>query len=346
MKKIMKVLGIIIIGILFIFILKSCMDKDNNSIDNEDIISGHSVNIVSKKEATNDSFGYTLYECDDCELSFRGNLTHSLDNLYGYNYFLNIDKRLSDLYQRIDYICKTINKQNIEPTSININNEKITIYNLGKVKYSDISKEDALKVWTIFYDENPWYYWLENKIIYNDEYLYINVYKEYKDYDTRLKIEQDIIRLEADISKYVLDSMSQREKVIAIHNYIAYKIDYAYVPGTNKPSEEPWAHNIVGLLQNNEGVCECYAKSFFYLCSLYDVYSIVVVGDPNNEGHIYNYVLLDEEWYGVDVTWDDQPSGLLDKYLLANDETMNDHNARSELGEGVYFQYKLPNLSK
>ena len=58
-------------------------------------------------------------------------------------------------------------------------------------------------------------------------------------------------------------------------------------------------------LMRNLAVCEGYAELFQYLCYCVNINATPVYGTAYNVGHMWNAVLLDSEWYMVDVTWDD-----------------------------------------
>jgi len=69
-------------------------------------------------------------------------------------------------------------------------------------------------------------------------------------------------------------------------------------------------HNIYGALVEREVVCEGYAKAFKYILDSLDIECILVSGNATNssnqtELHMWNYVKINDFWYGVDVTWDD-----------------------------------------
>ena len=92
------------------------------------------------------------------------------------------------------------------------------------------------------------------------------------------------------------------------------------------------AHNIAGVFVDGKAVCEGYALAFKYLCDVYDVPCICVVGngidgDRPPEGHMWNYVMIGSEWYAMDVTWNDPtpdggPSGPVSTmYSMVGSET-------------------------
>lgn len=100
-----------------------------------------------------------------------------------------------------------------------------------------------------------------------------------------------------------------------------------------------------GCLVDGRAVCEGYTKALLMLCERADIGCIPVVGQGFEEGealpHIWNKVLIDGQWYGMDLTWDDPVSQMGDGYLrydyfAVTDEEMNrDHAA----DENKYLNY-------
>ena len=84
----------------------------------------------------------------------------------------------------------------------------------------------------------------------------------------------------------------------------------------------------------------------------------IVIGTGTNsrnetESHAWNYVNLNNKWYGIDVTWDDpiiSGGGILTNksrygYFLKGSQTMNENHVQSGrfTEKGKMFQY--PELS-
>lgn len=90
--------------------------------------------------------------------------------------------------------------------------------------------------------------------------------------------------------------MSDYEKEKAIHDYLVNHFSY---------DQDFDIYTIRGFLQNNEGVCQAYADTFQLLMNLIGIQCITQSGIANGVSHAWNIVLLDGEWYNVDVTWDD-----------------------------------------
>ncbi len=75
-----------------------------------------------------------------------------------------------------------------------------------------------------------------------------------------------------------------------------------------------------GCLVGGNAVCEGYSKALMMLCDRMDIPCLPVVGqgvneDGTSQGHIWNKVMLDGEWYACDVTWDDPVFESAEDYL-------------------------------
>ena len=101
-----------------------------------------------------------------------------------------------------------------------------------------------------------------------------------------------------------LEGYSDYEKIREVHNWLIDNIEY----DINLETQEPYS--ISGALTEGRAVCEGYARSFKYIMDGLDIPCVLVSGIGTNsngetESHAWNYVMLDNKWYAVDVTWDD-----------------------------------------
>lgn len=137
-------------------------------------------------------------------------------------------------------------------------------------------------------------------------------------------------------------SMSEYEKVKAIHDYLVIHVDYDYdnlVSDTLPDS----AFTAEGALLLHSAVCEGYAKAFSYLCQEAGLEEVLLYGTADDgtgvQTHAWNQVLIDGEWYNIDVTWDDplmngkvitDGSNITYEYfLLPDDPFLNNHSPES-----------------
>lgn len=142
--------------------------------------------------------------------------------------------------------------------------------------------------------------------------------------DTEKKIAAEISNLAAS-----LKGESDYDTVKNIHDYLILNTVYdsEYLSRSGKNSDRQ--HTFFGPIFDKRAVCDGYAKAFNILAGCNKIDSILVSGDTNSdgtEGHAWNLVKLDDEWFSLDVTWDDPVPDVEGRvkygYFLINDEIM------------------------
>ncbi|MDD6035531.1 MAG: transglutaminase domain-containing protein [Lachnospiraceae bacterium] len=124
-------------------------------------------------------------------------------------------------------------------------------------------------------------------------------------------------------------SLEKAEAVKALHDYLVLNLKY-------DETYQAASHTPEGVMKNHVAVCEGYARTMQLLLKLAGIDSKIVVGTAGGGAHAWNLVKLDDEWYHVDVTWDDP---IPDKegrvryiYFLKDDEYMSaTHVWKSEI---------------
>lgn len=120
---------------------------------------------------------------------------------------------------------------------------------------------------------------------------------------------------------------SDYEKELYIHDYIINNCTYEQTGNGN---------NAYGALWEAEAVCTGYARAMQLLLCNIGIPTTVISGDAcdddgNWEAHMWNYILLDGEYYFVDPTWDDprsdrQENTICHRYFNVNSHFLNiDH---------------------
>ncbi len=130
----------------------------------------------------------------------------------------------------------------------------------------------------------------------------------------------------AELTSYVDDSMTEYEKELVLHDALASRVVYV---------ETAHAHDSYGALVEGRAVCEGYAEALQCLLHAVEIQSLIATGSSINpstnakEGHAWNIVRIDGEYYHTDLTWNDQGSALYHAYfnitdsLLAEDHEIN-----------------------
>ncbi len=130
----------------------------------------------------------------------------------------------------------------------------------------------------------------------------------------------------ADINNFNVDGYSRYEKVKSIHDQIADMTTY------DSTYNAAMSHHPTGVFLNGLAVCEGYAEAFKLLCDRESIPCIIIIGDgfssPSDTGgaHEWNAVQMEDgNWYGIDVTWDDQQGsiGIIYDYFLPGTGTHN-----------------------
>ena len=133
-------------------------------------------------------------------------------------------------------------------------------------------------------------------------------------------IQQIIVSLDKNLSDY--------EKILQIHDYLVTHTEYD--SDSALLSEKGIWSTAYGCLINGKSVCQGYAQAFQMLMNALEIECGICSGSAKNEPHVWNYILLNQNYYWVDVTWDDpismdsveQNDWIYHSYFLINDEML------------------------
>lgn len=91
--------------------------------------------------------------------------------------------------------------------------------------------------------------------------------------------------------------MDDYEKAKYLYEYLILHTDYE--------QGAPDSQNICSVLLNGKSVCQGYAKTLQLLCQKAGLEALLVTGQVEGQGHAWDLIRLDGEWYHVDPTWGD-----------------------------------------
>lgn len=159
----------------------------------------------------------------------------------------------------------------------------------------------------------PEYFWYSNEGCYI-EYNYsdkvpmkVNFKYEY----SRDEVYQINDSIYPEVKKYlesVSNLTSDYERALNAYEYIINNTTYdniranaGYKAFEDMDKEAIPCWNITGVFINHDAICRGYAQAYQYLMNLQGIECGYVYG----EGHCWNIIKLDGDWYYVDVTWGD-----------------------------------------
>lgn len=151
--------------------------------------------------------------------------------------------------------------------------------------------------------DHPEFFWLSNRYGYTQYAPYALQIDYSLDKQQKLSYEAEIKESLQEVVDYIGDTdYSDYELETLIHDYLAKNITYnGNAASTGDTVSYPNAWNVYGALVNNSSVCEGYAESFMMIMQMFGVKTGISIGSV----HMWNYIVLDDEFYYVDVTWDD-----------------------------------------
>jgi hypothetical protein len=188
--------------------------------------------------------------------------------------------------------------------------------------YLTVSEDEQVeRVYHAVLKDHPELFWVQNhgkvyKTVYgasgyctfSPEYLYTDEEAE----EIELAMENALLEVASQISQ----DAGEYEKVQAVYSYIIDLADYEFCDDDQ---------NIAGIFWRKTAVCAGYARAVQYLLECLGIECIYVDGDAqgSDEGHAWDIVKIDGEYYYVDATNGDQPQFLEgDAVSLAEHKTI------------------------
>lgn len=226
------------------------------------------------------------------------------DGDWGYGYLASLDNGddLTAFYLRMDEVCDAYHNFDIEADT-DLVFAKLTFSDLG------LTKDEALMVWSCYRNDRPLYYWMSPRIQYTTEQLWLMTDENYSSEEVRDYYNELVFMRVADFAQLIAGSDSEYDIALILHDEIILASEYAYEPDGVTPEDSSEAHNILGILVLDRGVCESYARSYQLLLNYFGVENIFVTGYSKGVPHAWNMIRMDDgEYYWFDMTWDDQPS--------------------------------------
>ena len=150
-------------------------------------------------------------------------------------------------------------------------------------------------------------------------------------------------KLDQIIKEIITDDMSDKEKITVFHNYIIDNTVYDsnYLETNLNDIDNP-SHKALGPLFFGRALCGGYADVMAIFLNRLNIPNYRI----SSSDHIWNFVYLDNNWYHLDLTWDDPvtDSGVnmrLDTFLLITTEQLENLNTNYHIyDKNIYPEAK------
>ena len=207
----------------------------------------------------------------------------------------------------------------------------------GNINLGKGTKKDAVvSMYAVKYDY-PELFWLgfEYGTGEKDDTVYLRFDKgDLEGYtythDERVKMMEELqTAVKSILDECITADMTDFQKEVAIHDWICQNVVYdtdADVFADNiedRKRENPLSWTAYGAIVNRVAVCEGYSKAFQLLMYSVGINSNLICGEvTDGSPHMWNTVMLDNEWYYVDVLWDDVDEDIVIHTFLNVDAEM------------------------
>ena len=218
------------------------------------------------------------------------------------------------------------------------------VYNFYK-EYRTVSKDEAILeerystlsltdndikiIFTSYRNDHPFYYFIRNSYSYGT-YFKLYVDDDVLNGDTRRQYDKNIIEMVDEYVGYSALKTTEYEKAKIVHDLIVRDMEYAYDSNGN-PLDASYAHTVVGPATYGTGVCESYSRLYEMVMNVIGIECVFVSGTgvttTGSEAHAWNIVKINNNWYYLDMTWDDNMSSTATVYyyfLVAEGEVTTD----------------------
>ncbi|MCR4841869.1 MAG: InlB B-repeat-containing protein [Eubacterium sp.] len=237
---------------------------------------------------------------------------YSYSNYYVYNRLDDEGKALWDAYDKLCYKLLT-GTADVTNTYGSVSAFNVTA---PKYYYTDVissvsSYETMEEVALLFYYTNPQYYFLYPAFIGKDNgdeggSISFVVYNSWADGDARAEATAQIKSTAEAVVEWASSLTSVDARVKFIHDYVASNVTYDSSAVTYDYEQSNYTQSLYSALCRGSSVCAGYSREFMFLCNAAGTDATCITSD----NHEWNAVRVYDEWYYVDVTWDDAGSSV------------------------------------
>gem|GEM_PF-3559957 len=242
-----------------------------------------------------------------------------------YYYYNQLNAREKKIYNVLNTQClellnSSMTVENVIPKNMSGNGREY--FFLDPIDYEEMgaSENEAMRAFRFFRYSNPQYFFIDGtQLGFNGAGIFaITIYSDFRTYEGR-KAAIDAMNETIDSWDIYIDELdSDEEKVRKIHDLICERVSYnfeavntGYVNDNREFTQS--MYSALGW-PTKKTVCAGYSYAFQYLANKYGIDCVSVtsggVDSDTGEtagGHQWNAVRIEDQWYMIDLTWDDDP---------------------------------------
>ena len=139
------------------------------------------------------------------------------------------------------------------------------------------------------------------------------------------------------LKENITSNMTNKEKIKAIHDYIINHTNYDQ-DRSDKNIIKYKSDTAYGVLIEGYGICSGYTDSMMIFLEKFGIKNYKI----SNQNHIWNYVNLDDEWYHLDLTFDDRITNtgeniLIHDFFLIKDQRLLELDPNQHIYDKTVF---------
>jgi hypothetical protein len=182
--------------------------------------------------------------------------------------------------------------------------------------------------------DNPELFWLDNSYQYgyatNNKNTAIQMTLKYNALKQNLSASKSSFEAAA---KEIIDGAGKYTDAYSKEKYVFEALAQSVGYNDNASCNQTAYSALVG----RSTVCAGYARALQYVLNELGIPCYYVFGKAGSVYHAWNIVQLGGEWYGVDLTWSDQDTGLSYTYFNVTDATLSANHTRSAMSEKLPY---------
>jgi uncharacterized repeat protein (TIGR02543 family) len=276
-----------------------------------------SVNNTEPVEINLDNFNGKIFEIGNLETDSNAetgilNLTKLTSGIaldidkYSTNYYYNfLDSEGRYLWDSLDTLCMYYISGKTDIEAYN------DVYLTDLVFSDTLTLEEESDIATLFIMSNPQYYFLEPIVYYsqrNSKYgIALQIYDKFSNGSDRYTATKELFsKVDTWLSK--IEAETDYDRCIEIHDMIISNVEYNYDVIDDDgyldmdKEEKCFTQSAYSVFNKKKTVCSGFAKAYEMMCNAFGIDTIMV----SSENHTWNKVRLNDSWYNIDLTLDNE----------------------------------------